>query len=237
MIFKIGCSGFSYKEWKGIFYPEKLPAKDWLQFYCTQFNTLEINSTFYRLPAQKSLLNWYAQSPADFLFSVKASKFITHIKRFVVEKAVIDEFYLLMNDGLKEKLGCILFQMPPSFHFSEERLQLIVEKLNPAYKNVVEFRHKSWWTENVFDTLARHHITFCGQSYPGDIPAVVVQNTSTVYYRFHGKPVLYKSLYDEETLQSVFEQISEKAKEVFIYFNNTWGESAIINARQLQELL
>lgn len=232
----IGCSGFSYKEWKDIFYPHGLPARLWLDYYSKKFNTLEINSSFYRTPTEKTINNWYEQTPDDFIFSVKAPKLITHLKRFNIEKSIVDDFTALIKNGLKQKLGCILYQMPPSFHYSEERLQLIVERLDGVVKNALEFRHKSWWTRQVYDTFKKHNIIFCGQSYPGDIPEDVIQNTSVVYYRFHGKPVLYKSLYDEKALKDVASQLKKNRKEAFIYFNNTWGESALINAVQLQKI-
>lgn len=236
MKIRIGCSGFSYKEWKTIFYPEGLPAKEWLSFYCRHFNSLELNSSFYRTPTLKSIKNWYQQTPDDFLFSVKAPRLVTHLKKFKIEKEIINDFYQLMQGGLEHKLGCILFQMPPSFTFTQERLELIIEKLDHHFKNVVEFRHKSWWTKEVFDGLEKYNITFSGESFPGDIPDTVVQNTSLVYYRFHGKPILYKSQYSEEELQLMFHQVDKKTKELFIYFNNTWGESALNNARKMQEI-
>lgn len=233
----IGCSGFSYKEWKDVFYPGGLPARLWLDYYTKKFNTLEINSSFYRIPTEKTINNWYAKTPDDFIFSVKGPRFVTHIKRFKIDQSVINDFTALMQNGLKHKLGCILYQMPPSFHFSEERLNLILQKLDPSVRNVVEFRHKSWWVKNVYDAFKKHQITFCGQSYPGDIPEDVIQNHSTVYYRFHGKPVLYKSQYDEIVLKEVASQIKKSKKEVYIYFNNTWGTAAITNAQQTQKIM
>jgi uncharacterized protein YecE (DUF72 family) len=235
--FRIGCSGYYYKEWKEIFYPKGMAAKDWFQFYSTQFNTLEINSTFYRTPIKKSFENWYTQSPDNFLFSVKAPKFITHLKKFDIEKDDLNIFYDLVVDGLKHKIGCFLFQMPPSFSYTKQRLDLILEHLNPTLKNVVEFRHISWWQQEVFDVLREHKITFCGQSYPGSLPEHIVVNNDLVYYRFHGKPVLYKSLYEASVLEDILVQIGSKNKEIFIYFNNTWGESALINAKQMQEMI
>jgi len=236
MNIRIGCSGYYYKEWKDIFYPKGLPAKEWFRFYCQHFNTLEINSTFYRTPAKKSFQNWFELSPDDFLFSVKAPKFITHLKRFNIEPGELNQFYNLVSEGLQHKTGCFLFQMPPSFSYTQERLEQILKHLDPALKNVVEFRHISWWQQEVFDILRKHRITFCGQSYPGNIPDDPVVNNNTVYYRFHGKPVLYKSLYDKSTLVDVFKQMGKDNDETFIYFNNTWGESALINAKQMLDI-
>jgi len=233
----IGCSGFYYKEWKGIFYPEGMPAKDWFQFYCRHFNTIEINSSFYRMPSSASLQKWYQDSSEDFLFSIKAPKTITHLKRFHIDKKEIDAFYDLLSEGLQEKLGNILFQMPPSFSYTPERLQLICEQLNSSFNNVVEFRHVSWWQQEVFDSLRQNNIIFCGQSYPGSLPDTAVINSHLSYYRFHGKPVLYKSEYKEETLQQVLNEIGTGIERAFIYFNNTWGNAALINSRQMQILI
>ena len=141
----IGCSGYYYKEWKGLFYPAGLAAKEWFRFYCMHFNTIEINSSFYRIPPAASLDRWYRDSPEDFLFSLKAPRVITHLKRFQIDNSEIRAFYELLATGLQEKLGCILFQLPPSFTFTAERLRLICMQLNFPGSRVVEFRHESWW--------------------------------------------------------------------------------------------
>ncbi len=237
MIYYIGCSGYYYKEWKGVFYPETLGPKDWFRFYCARFNTIEINATFYRMPSVASLQRWYEESPADFIFSVKAPRIITHLKRFYIDKGEIQAFYNLLATGLKEKLGCVLFQMPPSFSFTPERLQLISTQLDTQFKNVVEFRHESWWRQQVFDTFRQEKIIFCGQSYTGNLPEAVVVNSHTLYYRFHGKPVLYKSLYEAADLRRVLNAIESDVDEAFIYFNNTWGSAALTNSRQMQAFI
>ena len=237
MKYFIGCSGFYYREWKKVFYPEDMPGKNWFKFYCEHFNTLEINSSFYRRPRLSTLQKWYDDSPAGFLFSMKAPRFITHLKRMNVDEKDMNDFYELASAGFKEKLGCFLFQLPPSFCFTEERLQLICQQLNPAFKNVVEFRHSSWWNKEVYTKLKAHSISFCGHSYPGDLPDEAIVNHKTIYYRFHGKPVLYKSKYKIQALQQVLTQIGTGRKEAFIYFNNTWGTAALENSRQLKSLL
>jgi len=236
MKYFIGCSGFYYQEWKKIFYPEGLAAKNWFRFYCDHFNTIEINSSFYRSPTPASLQKWYAESPPEFVFSIKAPRMITHIKRFRTDKSEIEIFYNLVSSGLKNKLGCVLFQLPPSFSYTPERLQLICEQLNSHFNNVVEFRHQSWWQQEVFNRLRQVKIIFCGQSYPGNIPDNPVINGHIVYYRFHGKPVLYKSQYEEETLKQVLRSLGSGRKKAFIYFNNTWGNAALINSKQMQQL-
>jgi uncharacterized protein YecE (DUF72 family) len=237
MKYYIGCSGFSYSDWKGMFYPEGLARKNWFRFYAEHYNSIEINSSFYKRPSLASLKKWYEESPKGFLFSLKAPRFITHLKRLNVEKKDMLDLYELAAAGFKEKLGCILFQMPPSFSFTVERLQLICDQLDPTFRNVVEFRHSSWWQPEVFETLGRHQISFCGQSYPGDLPDHTVINNKVIYYRFHGTPVLYKSQYDKIALEKVMLEIGNGRKEAFIYFNNTWGSAGLINSQQMQELV
>ncbi|RZK01522.1 MAG: DUF72 domain-containing protein, partial [Flavobacterium sp.] len=154
MAWRIGCSGFHYKEWKEVFYPTGLAQKDWFKFYCEHFNTIEINASFYKMPTEKSLNKWFEESAEDFLFTMKAPRLITHYKKLNDCKEDIDNFYQLVSNGLKEKLGCVLFQFPPSFSFTQERLEKITLLLAPTVKNVVEFRHSSWWNEEVFNELS-----------------------------------------------------------------------------------
>lgn len=237
MNWKIGCSGFYYREWKDFFYPKGLAQKDWFKFYCNHFNTIEINSSFYKAPTEKSLEKWFNDSPADFVFTMKAPRLITHYKQLNNCKTDAADFYQLISKGLKEKLACVLFQFPPSFNYTEEKLELLLQTLDPNFKNVVEFRHPSWWNENVFTQLKAHHIIFSGQSYPKDLPEEVIVTNPIIYYRFHGKPILYKSTYALSTIKHFISQIPQNTDEIFVYFNNTWGFGAIENAKQLQALV
>ena len=233
----IGCSGFHYKEWKNVFYPEGLPQSKWFTFYCEQFNTLELNSSFYKFPTEKSLLKWYNSSPENFRFSVKIPRAITHYKKFTDCERMLKDFYTSIQNGLQNKLGCVLFQLPPQLIYSEELLQKIIDNLNPSFKNVIEFRHKSWWNKIVFEKLKMHGIIFCGISYP-KLPSDVVKTNTALYYRLHGIPVLYKSLYAEKDLLNLVTATKKSnAEEVWIYFNNTWGTSAIENGKFLQKVM
>jgi uncharacterized protein YecE (DUF72 family) len=237
MEWRIGCSGFLYREWKEIFYPKGLAQKNWFQFYCEHYNTIEINSSFYKLPTLASLTNWYEKSPSDFLFTIKAPRGVTHYKKFNQVQDVVNDFYNLIEEGLGDKLGCILFQMPPSYSYTEERLHNILDHLNPKHHNVLEFRHASWWNEDAIRQLSEHNVTFSGSSYPSALPDDLIQNTDLVYYRFHGKPVLYKSLYSAAEMEHFVKQFNEPAKVAYVYFNNTWGTSALINSKQLMDLV
>lgn len=231
----IGCSGFHYRHWRGGFYPEKLAQKDWFNFYNQQLKTVELNVTFYRFPVASTLQTWYENSSADFRFSVKMFKGITHYKQFRNCEKMIADFYRLVQEGLKEKVGCILFQLPPRTKYKEEKLQLIIDNVNPAFNNVIEFRHESWWNPEVYAKLGASNITFCGQSHP-DLPQDVIQNSKVLYYRFHGIPDLYRSPYSNEKLDAVASEIqkNKKVKQAYIYFNNDIDVSAIHNALHMK---
>ncbi len=233
----IGCSGFYYKEWKGAFYPEKLSSKNWFSFYAQHFSTLEINNTFYRFPEQKLFDNWYDKTLPDFTFSVKVPQVITHLQKFKETETLLQDFYAIAAAGLKEKLGPILFQLPPSLTYNEGLLQAMISQMDIRYKNVIEFRHISWWRKEVFAALQKAEIVFCGVSYPGLINNPVT-DLPISYYRFHGVPKLYHSAYEESFLQRIAQEIAGSiTKEAYLYFNNTASGAAIENAKFLQYLV
>ncbi|MDQ3550638.1 MAG: DUF72 domain-containing protein [Bacteroidota bacterium] len=234
----IGCSGFSYKEWKEEFYPAKLPQRKWFEFYCTRFNSLELNTTFYRYPSLNSLKCWYEQSPPNFIFSAKVPRFVTHFRRMTGTERMLEDFYGLMSEGLAEKAGCILFQMPPQYQFSDENLEKIISQVSPTFQNVVEFRHESWWRKVVFSALRKNKISFSGVSFPKITFDHAITNYKVCYYRFHGVPKLFYSEYEHAFVESVHQQIAQakKIQSAFIYFNNTASLAALHNARQFQQL-
>lgn len=235
--FWIGCSGFYYKEWKEEFYPKNVAQARWFEYYCTHFNTLELNNTFYRFPKIEALQSWYRRSPENFKFSVKAPRLITHYKTFVDCKGLLQDFYTSTKEGFADKLGCVLFQLPPKLVYSVEVMARIITSLDSSFNNIVEFRDDSWWNTKIYSTLKDHKISFCGISHP-TLKDDVIRNNELLYYRFHGVPVLYKSEYPEDYIQQIANEI--KASEfidAYIYFNNTWGTGALTNARQLQGFL
>ena len=234
----IGCSGFYYKEWKEVFYPKGWPQKKWFEYYCQHFNTIEINNSFYRFPELTNLQSWYNRSPDHFLFAVKATRTITHLKPFTDTENLIEDFYGIVQEGFGTKLGPILFQLPPHLAYSEEVLERIIAQLNPSFLNVLEFRHISWWREDVYSRLKQRKIVFSGISYP-DLPNDVISNGTNVYYRFHGLPKLYFSDYDPAFLRQVVLLIKEdeNVKQAFLYFNNTAAAAALGNAKFVQEFV
>ncbi|WP_345955339.1 DUF72 domain-containing protein [Mucilaginibacter sp. PAMB04168] len=236
MEWHIGCSGFHYKHWKEVFYPEGVPQRKWFDHYCQHFDTLELNNTFYNFPRITSLEKWYADSPPGFLFAVKAYRGITHFKKLIETQALVSEMYQVISDGLKEKLGTVLFQMPPNFTYSEERLERVLKSLDPVFNNVIEMRHNSWWRDDVYVALAKQNISFCGMSHP-TLPNDVIANTPVLYYRMHGNQQLYASAYSPKELQDFAEKVkATQAERAYIYFNNDIGASAIFNAKELLEI-
>jgi len=239
MQYYIGCSGFYNKDWKEVFYPKGLAQIKWFEYYSTQFNSLELNTTFYRFPKIEFLKRWYDKSPADFKFSVKAPRIITHYKQFNESESLLNDFYLSIKEGLKEKLGAILFQLPSRIIYTETFLQRIIESINKDFINTVEFRHSSWWNDKVFAQLSKYNISFCGISI-NNLPDDIVSNAQNIYYRFHGIEKLYFSEYPVEVIKKFAEKLNTKAKNkasCYIYFNNTATMAAINNAQQLQKLV
>ncbi|WP_261512036.1 DUF72 domain-containing protein [Chryseobacterium paludis] len=234
----IGCSGFYNNDWKGSFYPDNTPTKDFLTLYSKEFNAVEINSTFYRKPTAKTLIKWFDETPEEFRFFIKIPKTISHEKRLLDCKEEISEFCQHIHENLKEKLSGFLYQFPPSFKNTPENIELILKNIDSAFLNVIEFRHESWWRDEIFDILRPKNIIFSGVSFPGNLPEeVIINNNEVMYYRLHGKPVLYKSEYSEEFLNNLAEKIQISQNKTFIFFNNTWGVSAIKNAMYLKKIL
>lgn len=233
----VGCSGFYYKHWREKFYPKGFPQRRWFEFYCQSFNTVELNVTFYRYPKLDALQGWYDRSPEGFRFAVKAPRLITHYRKFNNALRETNDFYELARKGLREKLGCVLFQMPPNFMCSEINLQNILATLDRSFANVIEFRHESWWNVEVRQVLRENGIAFCGISYPG-LPDEVIRSVPVLYYRFHGVPRLYASAYSTARLRQVVNAIKNfrGIEDVYIYFNNDIHAAAITNAREIRQM-
>jgi uncharacterized protein YecE (DUF72 family) len=234
----IGTSGWHYDDWRGRFYPEKLPKAQWLEFYARTFSTLELNNTFYRLPKETVFNKWHGSSPDDFIFSVKVSRFITHIKRLQDCNEALDNFMSRVA-LLKEKLGPLLYQLPPGLHRDDDILTNFLANLPRELKHAIEFRHESWLTEGVFDILRRYHSGFC----VFDLPALTSPLAATAdfaYIRFHGSDSLYSSSYSDKEMADWAEKIAKLAdnlESVYIYFNNDIAGYALQNALTIRNYL
>lgn len=235
-----GCSGFHYKHWKSAFYPEELSEKEWLPYYAEHFKTVEINHSFYSLPKEKELLHWYEQTPGHFRFTMKGSRYITHMKKLVDDKdlrAGLKKFYGAI-EPLQGKLGCVLWQLPGNLHRNDEKLNTFCSLLSSNIKNVIEFRHQSWFTEEVLEILKERQVSYCIISAPDDLPEYIKASTDTAYVRFHGKTDWYQYEYSNNELSTWAERIKElSVKRTYLYFNNDAEARAPANAQQMQKLL
>lgn len=234
----IGCSGFYNNYWKGSLYPEDAKSKDFLTLYSEEFNCVEINSSFYRKPTAKTLTKWFDETPDDFRFFIKIPKTVSHEKRMKDCREEIAAFCEHIKAHLQEKLSGFLYQFAPSFKNTEENLDIILKNIDVDHLNVIEFRHESWWTDEIFNILKKNNIVFSGVSFPGNLPEeIIINHPDILYYRLHGKPVLYKSEYSDEFLKNLSEKIKKSQHKSFIFFNNTWGTAAIKNSFHLKKIL
>jgi uncharacterized protein YecE (DUF72 family) len=231
--FHVGCSGWFYWHWRDAFYPAGTPGHKWFEYYASQFDTVELNAPFYSWPTVGTVKTWLRQAGRrKFVYTVKASEIITHVKRFVGTKTLVRDFGLIA-DLLGKRMGCFLFQLPPSFRFTPGRLKTILGQLDPARRNVVEFRHKSWWNERVCAAFREAGVIFCSSSGPR-LPDELVKTADDVYVRFHGTKRWYRHDYSKEELAVWAERIRMcGAKRVWVYFNNDRDCYAIKNAREL----
>ncbi len=229
---RIGTSGFYYEHWKGVFYPEDLPKSRFFEYYCRYFDTVELNSTFYHLPKAKTIEHWRSKSPDGFLFALKAYRAITHYKRLV---DVEDELYRFLHlvKPLRPKLGPILFQLPPSLHKDLNVLESFLHLLPPSYRFAVEFRHRSWYEEEIFDLLRKFGVALCIHDF-GKKQTPLEVTSDFVYIRFHGPSGRYRGSYDDEVLREWAKKIVAFERDVFCYFNNDYEGNAVKNAFTLK---
>jgi uncharacterized protein YecE (DUF72 family) len=228
-----------YRDWRGRFYPKKLPPRRWFEYYACGFETVEINNTFYRLPPESTFAKWARQAPAGFRYAVKASRYLTHQKKLRNPTEPLSRV-LSPARMLGAHLGPILYQLPPFWNCDVSRLAEFLEELPRDLDHVIEFRNASWYTEAVRDLLTRHAAGFClhdmsGSASPDWVTAPIV------YIRLHGPTVKrYVGRYPRSILEQWAERIrayQAKAKNVYVYFNNDYRAHAIVNAREVQKLL
>ena len=248
----IGTSGWVYPHWESVFYPENLPAKDKLKYFSKHFKTAEVNYSFYRLPKPTVYRNWYEQTPKDFVFAVKASRFITHIKRL---KDVKDAWKTFLENAfnLKEKLGSILFQFPPNFAATDENIKRLEKFLDllrgqtstrgggltstiPHLRYAFEFRHQSWRDPKIYGLLQRRNVALVISDSPTWQKIEEPRLADFVYLRMHGSKVLFSSKYTDKELKSLAQKIKKllsQKLDVYIYFNNDASGYAVKNAKEL----
>ncbi|MDI6874549.1 DUF72 domain-containing protein [Candidatus Solincola sp.] len=235
---RVGTSGWHYAHWRGVFYPIQLPTREWLGFYASHFDTVEINNSFYRLPALETFAVWRDAVPEGFLFAVKANRFITHVKRLRDPREALTNFFRNM-DGLREKTGPILFQLPPRWKADPERLRGFIRALPPGYRYVFEFRDPSWFAPEIYRILEDGGCALCSASSPS-FPEARVETADFAFFRFHGGKVLYGSKYSTEELAEWADYARRLLKEgmdVYAYFNNDAFGYAVEDALAFRTLV
>jgi uncharacterized protein YecE (DUF72 family) len=233
---RIGCSGWNYEHWRGRFYPEEAPPKQWFELYAKVFDTVEINNTFYQLPAAQTFKAWREQAPDGFIYAVKANRYLTHMKRLKDAKAPLKRF-LDRARLLREHLGPILYQLPPRWRLNLERLESFLDLLPEGLRHVFEFRDQSWMADEVFQLLEERGASFCAHDMPGlDVPRLAVGPIA--YVRLHGAKEMYRGGYPEPTLRSWsrwMEQQVRAGKDLYVYFNNDAEAHATRDALRLKQ--
>ena len=234
----IGTSGWNYNHWQGPFYPNDLPSSKWLGFYAERFHTVEINNSFYQLPPVKTFESWRDSTPDGFFFAVKASRYMTHMKKLKDPEEPVKRFFANVR-GLGKKTGPILFQLPPHWKCNPDRLESFLEALPGTNRYTFEFRDGSWWTNEVYELLSRHKAAFCiydlaGQQSPKEVTA------SFVYVRLHGPEGAYQGRYGPKRLggwMGAFAAWARQGKEVYCYFDNDQAGYAAQDALRMVEML
>lgn len=237
---RIGTSGYVYPHWRGVYYPPDLPQREWFARYARDFDTVEINNTFYRLPEAGVFERWGQAAPSGFLYAFKASRYLTHLKKLKDPGAPLDKLISRARQA-GGSLGPFLYQLPPHWRVNLERLQIFLQVLPGDLIHVLEFRDDSWFCPEVKDLLSRFGAAFCIHDHP-DVEACPSWGTAdTIYLRLHGPgEVAYAGSYPEAFLQQTAERITAWQKEgrtVFVYFNNDLGGHAVCNALALKHLL
>lgn len=239
--FWVGTSGWVYSHWRGPFYPKDLPSGKWLDFYRRHFPTVELNNSFYRLPKEENWRSWRRAVPEGFLFAVKASRYITHVKRLTHSEQPLESF-LEGARLLGDALGPVLYQLPPNFHSKPEnhdRLAHFLSLLPGDVRHVFEFRHASWYDDDVFSLLRLYNAAFC-VFHMFDRETPLVATTDFAYVRFHGSESGYGGSYSDKQLREWAERLRDlpdDVREVYVYFNNDAHGYAVANARALSSLL
>jgi uncharacterized protein YecE (DUF72 family) len=237
-LFRVGCSGWQYRHWRGEFYPADLPASRWFDYYAERFDTVEINNSFYRLPEAAVFEGWRRRAPRGFLYAVKASRYLTHNKKLKDPEEPVARFFDRATH-LSEKLGPVLYQLPPGWKVNLERLEAFLALLPRRARHVMEFRDRSWYSDAVFEALDRGAVALCLHDMPGSAP----ERRSVgpfAYVRFHGYDERYGGRYSDERLEDWAGWLTERTlegRDVYAYFNNDVGGHAPQDALRLRAML
>jgi uncharacterized protein YecE (DUF72 family) len=236
----IGCSGWNYRSWKSELYPPRLPAGDWLTHYAQHFDTVEVNTTFYRLVSRDAVARWVTQTPDSFTFAVKASRYLTHIRRLRdlgdgVQR-LLERIEPLLQAG---RLRALLWQLPENFHRDDERLGQTLAKLPQGLRHAFEFRHRSWFEPAVYSLLREHHATLVIADAPGRPCEVLEPSVGWRYVRLHFGRRGRRGNYSDRELAGWARRIAAWSAddEVYVYFNNDWEAFAPRNAQTLRRHL
>lgn len=235
---RVGTSGWHYEHWRGPFYPEGTSGDAELPFYSARFPTVEVNNSFYRLPEEDVLRGWRESTPDGFTFAVKASRYITHMKKLTDAGDAVATFLSRMGI-LGDKLGPILFQLPPNWHANRDRLRSFLQGLPDGHRYAFEFRDPTWFAEPITDLLREERVAFCIHDMRGE-PSPKVVTAPFVYIRFHGPNDAYQGSYSAQDLAGWAGAIStwrRQGREVFCYFNNDAAGHATRNAATLQAMV
>ena len=231
---RIGTSGWHYKHWVGRFYPDRWPASKMLQYYEEHFDTVEINNSFYRLPVESALEAWRDSTPPNFLFAVKGSRYLTHMKKLKDPDAGIEKFFS-RADLLKKKLGPIVFQLPPNFGINPERLETFLDALPKHHRYAFEFRDPSWESKEIYDLLRSRNAAWCAwhlASYESPIEVTA----DFAYVRLHGPGGKYQGRYTDAALKHWANRI-KTWPDTYVYFDNDDSAYAAFNAQRLRQFL
>jgi len=236
---RIGTSGWHYQHWLGVFYPEKTRPSEMFQFYARHFDTVEINNSFYRLPTATTFDNWRESAPRNFCYAVKASRFITHMKKLKDPQSSSAKFFLVA-DRLNQKLGPILFQLPPRWKVNIERLDEFLRTLPGEHQYTLEIRDETWLIPEVYEVLRRHNVAFCVHDF-ADMKVPKEITADFTYLRFHGPTsAKYWGSYSDRALRAWADWIKKQRRElssVYVYFNNDPEGAAVRNALMLKEFV
>ena len=234
----IGTSGWHYPHWVGPFYPENMLSADFLSFYANNFSTVEINNTFYQLPTPQTLADWLRRTPSTFRFTCKASRFITHMKKLKDPEQSTERFFKAITI-LGDKLGPVLFQLPPRWKADPLRLENFLKKLPKNFRYAFEFRDESWFEKSIYNLLIKHHSACCLSHIAGKYSPEVM-TTDFVYIRLHGPRGPYQGKYRDATLEKWAQKCvswAQSGKEVFCFFDNDEKGYAVANARKFIKLV